>query len=283
MTENDPITTPPVEGPKALSTLDPKPRLIETIALWVRRLAWAGIISVPLFYAAAALGTRWGLWSLKTGFGTLSRHIGPKLIMAVLLIGVVCLVLTVFTKAKRRGFFVSALAIFVPVMAVIYGKTVETKVQNLPFIHDVTTDTQDVPSFTKALLDIRAQTNGVNTVDYIGKKDSRDNELYSVLQTRAFPDIRPLVLSGTPEQVFGQALTIVKQSGWEIQTQDLGAGIIEATATTFWYGFKDDIIIRIRPGEGGGSVVDMRSISRIGGSDIGANSARIRKFMKALK
>lgn len=293
MTENDPIpvqsnakkakTTPPVEGPKALSKITPKPRLIETIALWVRRLAWAGIMGLPFFYAVAALGTRWGFWSLRTGFGTLSRNIGPKLIIAVLLIGVICLALTFFSKAKRRGIFVSALAIFVPATAIIYGKTVEAKVQKLPFIHDVTTDTQNVPSFTQNVLDIRALTNGVNAVTYKGKKDSRDKELYSVLQSRAFPDIRPLILSGTPEQVFGQALTLVKQSGWKIHTQDADKGIIEATATTFWYGFKDDVIIRIRSAEGGGSVVDMRSISRIGGSDIGANSARIRKFMKALQ
>jgi len=171
----------------------------------------------------------------------------------------------------------------VPATAIIYGKTVEAKVQKLPFIHDVTTDTQNVPNFTQAVLDIRALTNGVNSVTYKGKKDSRDKELYSVLQSRAFPDIRPLILSGTPEQVFGQALTLVKQSGWKIHTQDADKGIIEATATTFWYGFKDDVIIRIRSAEGGGSVVDMRSISRIGGSDIGANSARIRKFMKALQ
>jgi uncharacterized protein (DUF1499 family) len=78
-------------------------------------------------------------------------------------------------------------------------------------------------------------------------------------------------------------LTIAKQSGWKIHTEDAASGIIEATATTFWYGFKDDVIIRIRPAEGGGSVVDLRSISRIGGSDIGANAERIRKFMKSLQ
>ena len=70
--------------------------------------------------------------------------------------------------------------------------------------------------------------------------------------------------------------------GWTVHTQDIDSGLIEATATTFWYGFKDDIIIRIRAGEGGGSVLDMRSISRVGQSDLGANAKRIRKFVKAL-
>ena len=280
MTNN---STPPVEGSKGLAMIDRRKPRIETAALWVRRLAWAAIIGLPLFYAVAALGTRWGWWSLRTGFGTLSRNIGPKLIVTVLAIGVICLVLTVFSKYKRRGFLVSALAIIVPVAAMVYGKNVQSKVQKLPFIHDVTTDTQDVPTFTQALLDLRAETSGVNPVNYIGKKDTRDDELYSVLQTRAFPDIRPLILPGRPEQAFGQALTIAKQSGWKIHTEDAASGIIEATATTFWYGFKDDVIIRIRPAEGGGSVVDLRSISRIGGSDIGANAERIRQFMKSLQ
>ncbi len=275
-------TSPPVEGPKDLSIPQNKTPVIETISLWARRLAWGGMISLPVFFAVAALGTRFGLWSLKTGFGTLSRDIGPKLIMAVLLIGIICLGLTFFSKAKRRGLLVSALAIFVPAAAMVHGKNISAKVQKLPFIHDVTTDTQNVPMFTQAILDLRAKTEGVNPVTYKGKKDSRDNELYSVLQTRAFPAIRPLVLSGMPEQIYGQALTIAKQSGWKIHTEDVDKGIIEATATTFWYGFKDDIIIRIRPAEGGGSIVDMRSISRIGGSDIGANAARIKKFIKAM-
>lgn len=280
MTDN---STPPVEGPKALSIPDVKTPIMERISLWLRRLAWLGVLGLPLFYAIAALGTRWGFWSLSTGFGTLSRDIGPKLVMAVLCIGVICLILTFFSKAKRRGIFVSALAILVPVIVMVQGKNIQSKVKKLPFIHDVTTDTQDVPVFTKTILDLRAQTENVNPVTYAGKKDSRDDELYSVLQTRAFPDIRPVILSGAPEQVFGQVLTIVKQSGWKVHTEDAKTGVIEATATTFWYGFKDDIIIRIRPGEGGGSVVDMRSISRIGGSDIGANAARIRKFIKAVK
>ena len=67
--------------------------------------------------------------------------------------------------------------------------------------------------------------------------------------------------------------------GWALKSEDVEGGIIEATDTTFWYGFKDDVVIRIRPSEGGGSVLDVRSISRVGGSDIGANAARIRKFL----
>jgi len=70
--------------------------------------------------------------------------------------------------------------------------------------------------------------------------------------------------------------------GWEIVSSNSGKGIIEATATTFWFGFKDDIAVRISP-QGSGSLIDIRSLSRVGKSDVGANAARIRKFLKALR
>jgi len=70
--------------------------------------------------------------------------------------------------------------------------------------------------------------------------------------------------------------------GWEIVSSNSGKGIIEATATTFWFGFKDDIVVRISP-QGSGSLIDMRSLSRVGKSDVGTNAARIRKFFKALR
>jgi uncharacterized protein (DUF1499 family) len=70
--------------------------------------------------------------------------------------------------------------------------------------------------------------------------------------------------------------------GWEIAEADAAAGRIEATDTTFWFGFKDDVVIRIRPAEDGGSIVDIRSKSRVGMSDVGANAARIRAFRDRL-
>jgi uncharacterized protein (DUF1499 family) len=155
-------------------------------------------------------------------------------------------------------------------------------VAELPFIHDVTTDTQDPPMFTQAILSERAKVEGVNSADYVGKKDSRDEELVSVLQTKAYPDIRPIVLSEPKDVVFGRVEAVVAQMGWEMKSSDLDTGIIEATDTTFWYGFKDDVIIRLRDSEGGGTLIDMRSLSRVGGSDIGKNADRIREFFKAL-
>lgn len=254
----------------------------QKIRQWVLRLTQILAILGPLTFMAAGLGAKIGIWSWQFGLGTLTRNVGPKILMATGLFAVLSIILSLAIR-PRKGFFVGAFALMVPLVGLGQLAGVQKKVSELPFIHDVTTDTQDVPVFTDAILSERASVEGVNTVDYIGKTAGKDKVLVSVLQSQAYPDIRPLILADDSSVVFGEAKAAVKQLGWAIKSEDVNSGIIEATDTTFWYGFKDDVIIRIRAGEGGGSVVDVRSISRIGGSDIGANADRIRKFMAVMK
>jgi len=267
---------------RALTKTQPVTTKGQVIRKWVLKVTIIIAIFAPLTFIIAALGVKFGAWDLRFGLGTLSRNIGPKLLMASGGLGLVSLVLAAIVK-PRKGFFTAGFAVFTALAGLGYLKGVQTKVAELPFIHDVTTDTQDVPVFTAAIMDQRAKVTGVNTADYVGKKDRRENELVSVLQTKAFPDIRSLVLSEEPKVVFGKAEAIVNGFGWDVANVDVEAGIIEATHTTFWYGFEDDVIIRLRPSEGGGTVVDIRSLSRIGGSDIGKNAERVRAFLKKLK
>ena len=91
-----------------------------------------------------------------------------------------------------------------------------------------------------------------------------------------------MILSQPAEAAFEQAKAAAEDMGWKIKSEDKNAGLIEATATSLWYGFKDDIVIRLRAGEGGGTVVDLRSVSRVGMSDMGANAARIRAFLRKM-
>jgi uncharacterized protein (DUF1499 family) len=79
-----------------------------------------------------------------------------------------------------------------------------------------------------------------------------------------------------------RAIDAARASGWEIVSSDTASGSLEATATTRWFGFKDDVIVRVRPEAGGGSRVDVRSASRVGESDLGANAKRIREFLSRL-
>ena len=230
---------------------------------------------------------------MRFGFGKLTYSWSKHVLMALLAAGLISLLFAIFIK-PRKGFGVAVPAIVLAVLSMGYGASIGKKAEGLPFIHDITTDTQNVPTFTNAILSERAKTEGVNTVDYVGKKapskakgaDGKPvMKLVSVLQTqsKAYADIRPLILEDDKAVVFGEVKAAAKQMGWAIKSENVEAGILEATDTTFWYGFKDDVVIRISPSEGGGSVVDVRSISRIGGSDIGANAARIRKFLAIMK
>jgi uncharacterized protein (DUF1499 family) len=142
----------------------------------------------------------------------------------------------------------------------------------VPRIHDITTDTDHPPAFV-AVLPLRAT--APNTTDYGGPE-------VAAQQRSAYPDIQPALLELPPTQAFQRALAAARAMGWTIVAADSTAGRIEATATTFWYGFKDDVVIRLTPSDRG-TRVDVRSESRVGGSDIGTNARRIRVYLTKLR
>lgn len=252
---------------------------------WTHRVTLVMAVFLPVFFMVAALGAKFELWSWMTGLG-LSRNLGMKLIFATLGLGVISAVLFLFVK-PRKGWWISALAVVMALGFIIKGATVKNTADSLPFIHDVTTDTQNPPTFSDIIIAERAKLKRANKLDYIGKtapagKDRKGKELVSVLQAKAYPTIRPLVVSDSPDVAFGEALATVKSMGWDVAYSDPAKGRIDATATTFWYGFKDDVTVRIKPSEGGGSLIDVRSVSRVGGSDLGANAARVEAFLKKM-
>ena len=100
-------------------------------------------------------------------------------------------------------------------------------------------------------------------------------------QEKAYPDIRPLELGRSRPRRRSPRAAAVRAEGWDLVAADSSAGRIEATATTGWFGFKDDVVVRIEP-QGAGSKVDVRSVSRVGGSDVGTNARRIREYLRRL-
>jgi uncharacterized protein (DUF1499 family) len=249
-----------------------------------KKLIWVSIIGVPLWFITAAFGYKFGVWGLGTGLKTMVFSWGKYVLFAGLAIGVIALLTSVMAKPRKTGgVILSLLAMAIPAFGLVKADGVRKTVASLPFIHDITTDTIDPPSFTATIMDARAKVAGVNSADYIGKIDGRDKKLVSELQSSGYGDIAPIVTSDTPALAYEKSLDALRALGFDVVTRNMEGGIIEATDTTFWYGFKDDIIVRIRVGEGGGSVVDMRSLSRIGGSDIGKNAQRVRAFSEILK
>jgi uncharacterized protein (DUF1499 family) len=145
------------------------------------------------------------------------------------------------------------------------------KAKQVPPIHDITTDTANPPQFV-AVLPLRAK--AANPATYGGPE-------IAAQQLKAYPQIVPLNLPVSPGAAFERALATVRDSGWEVVDAVPAEGRIEATATTLVYGFKDDVVIRIAPAAQG-SRVDVRSVSRVGRSDLGANATRIDTFLNKL-
>ncbi len=172
------------------------------------------------------------------------------------------------SAAGVAGLVLGLLILLVPAITVIGNRR---QAHGLPPIHDVSTDTVDPPLFVDVVSRRRP---GENTLEYGGETVARQ-------QRAAYPDLQPLVVDEPAAVVFVRALTAVQALGWEVAGQDAAAGRIEATDTTFWFGFQDDVAVRIRP-EGARSRVDVRSISRIGGGDVGTNARRIRTLLTAL-
>lgn len=144
--------------------------------------------------------------------------------------------------------------------------------QQLPRLHDVTTDTINPPAFVD-VAPLRA--NAPNPVAYAGEEVAQR-------QREGYPDIETLVYRQDFSVVFDAAAETVGRMGWELVASVPAEGRIEATATTRWFGFKDDVVIRIQEGGAGNVLVDVRSKSRMGGHDWGANATRVRAFRDAL-
>ena len=136
----------------------------------------------------------------------------------------------------------------------------------MPMIHDVSTDPDDPPQFI-ALRDARLACK--NGIAYSGLRGTAHRQQY--------PDIVPAVFKQTPATIYHSALAAVKNLDWAIEAAVENEGRIEATATTRILHFKDDVVIRIRPTIDGARL-DIRSASRLGRSDLGANAQRIRTF-----
>jgi hypothetical protein len=143
--------------------------------------------------------------------------------------------------------------------------------KGVPPIHDITTDTENPPQFV-AILPLRKD--APNPAEYGGPE-------VAVRQRAGYPDLGPATLPFSPEIAFQRALLAAREMGWEIEDANSAEGRIEATDTTFWFGFKDDIVVRITLVEAG-SRIDVRSVSRVGKSDVGTNAKRIRKFLQTL-
>jgi len=220
-----------------------------------------------LLLGAAGPVYRIGL-SLETAFAVMRW--GAYAGAAGIAVGIAAMV-TARWRRQRKAAWVAVLALVAGLAAAGIPYSWQRRASRVPPIHDITTDLDKPPEF-EAIVPLRAD--APNTLDR--------PPMLAAQQREGYPDLAPLTLSLPPERVFNRALDVAGRMGWEIVGSDQASGRIEATDTTRWFGFKDDIAVRVMPW-GSGTRVDMRSVSRVGRSDVGTNARRIRDFLDELQ
>jgi uncharacterized protein (DUF1499 family) len=231
--------------------------------MWLRRIALALALLAAALLLMSGLGVRAALWPYGTGLRLFAAAIVPGLAAAAL-------ALAALSVRRWRGAGALIALVLGFAAAAMPGWSI-LQARSLPAIHDITTDTANPPQFV-AIVPLRA--GAANPPEYAGAKAAE-------LQLAAYPLIRPLELAAPPAQAFARAHAAAQALGWEIVGADAASGRIEAVATTRWFGFKDDVVIRVAPAAAG-SRIDVRSKSRVGRSDVGANARRIQDFLAAV-
>jgi uncharacterized protein (DUF1499 family) len=216
-----------------------------------------------LVLASAGPGSRFGLWHFRTGLGLL-RYV-VYLAGAGVVVGLLALVV-------NRGRARAAVAVIAGLAALAVPIGFRRQAASLPLIHDVSTSPETPLTFDTLAAQRQPTDNALTppAPDVIAQ------------QKAAYPDVAPLPLAEPPARVFERAVAAARDLGWEIAAADAARGHLEATDTTTWFGFKDDVVVQVRA-DGSGSRVDVRSVSRVGKSDVGANARRIRRYLAKLR
>ena len=244
---------------------------MESTKWWSKFFLVTSMVAVVLLFASP-LGYKYGVAELMPSFASLLL----ALTLAVIVF-VGGLIMTVVANRKGlirdRQFLLVAVAIsLIPMIAMAPPIA---KVRSVPPIHDISTDGLNPPTFD-VVIGLRAE--APNDLEYGSEQDSA--AALAKLQQAAYPQIVTLESDLSVPEAVAQAALVLAQQDLEVVNVDVDNGRVEAVATTFWFGFKDDLVVRIQPTHTG-SKIDVRSVSRVGQSDLGANAARIAKFLQA--
>ena len=241
----------------------------QKIAWWMSLVGLVAAIAAGLTLVISGPGYRLGWWGLFTGFDLLRYGLFAGL--AAISLCIMALLVSWFAEERRGrvyalgGMIISLLVAYVPYHWM-------TMAQDAPPIHDIATDPDSPLEF---LVLVGERQEGENPIAHGGVEVAQ-------MQRGAYPDIKPLVTTKAPDEVFTVVTEAVADSNWHIAAIDSASMRIEATAQTFWFGFKDDVVVQVTPLEAG-SRVDMRSQSRIGLSDVGTNAQRVSLFLQGLE
>jgi uncharacterized protein (DUF1499 family) len=225
---------------------------------WLRPLGLFLAVIALVMLVLSGPGTRFQLWDYRLGFTLLAW--AAYTAIAAALVSVIALAIP---RVRARGKFMPMIALVVG-LAVLYGPLeFRRQARSFPPINDISTDTENPPRY---MTQSRA---------YLGPDAARQ-------QRAAYPDILPVLMPIPPAAAFKKAVAAAESMGWEVVGVDATAGTIEAVDTTKFFGFKDDIAIRVSA-TADGAKIDIRSKSRVGRGDVGTNAQRIRAYIERLK
>jgi uncharacterized protein (DUF1499 family) len=238
----------------------------------VARIALFAVVLCALAAGISGPGYRMGWFQLPTAFGTMLWAGWTAIGISIVALALALVAAFAKPGGSRRGRTEAALAVLIGVATMSGPLLLMSRGKEVPPKHDNTTDTDNPPQFV-AVLPLRADAK--NPVAYGGPE-------IAAQQKKAYPTVVPLELPVPPAQVHARAFAAARDMGWTIVSSDPASNRIEATATTPFFGFKDDVVIRVTP-SASGSRIDMRSLSRIGGSDLGTNARRVEAYLAKLR
>ncbi|MEM1106650.1 MAG: DUF1499 domain-containing protein [Pseudomonadota bacterium] len=275
---------------------------------WLAGAALLWSLFAVVWFAVAGLGSRFGLWSWQFGLGQMVGRVdagyGRYIIYASATLAVLALVFALLRAPRLRPTMLAAGAILITLFVGGRWFGFQLTALSLPPIHQAATDWEDPVLFSTNLMSVREAAGADNPVEinpvvelaegfrevwpgFHGKtvgQVQEDAEMDPELrgkddEEKAYPPMNTVTTPLAKDEAFDVALALVEGRGWEVVGANHEAGRIEATQTSTWFGFKDDVALRLRALDDGGTEIDMRSVSRVGLSDLGANARRVSSFM----
>ena len=225
------------------------------------------LVSLSAFLLVALPGPlyKYGVVDLGTAFTGFKFGVFAGIATLILL------VLQILFKRKTVTFGSTIMALLLSTIAIAIPLSMLNKGKSVPPIHDISTDLVNPPEFV-VIAPLRAD--APNPVEYAGVE-------VATQQRAAYPELQTLNYTQSKSELVEATKQVIDHLGWQLVNIDADQGIIEATDRTMWFGFKDDVIVRITD-NGSKRLVDIRSKSRVGGSDLGKNAERIHGFIEEL-
>lgn len=200
--------------------------------------------------------------------GLMNAFLAMRVALMVGALAIVLALIQIIFMRKNISWPATGVAVICAAVAIVVPLSMMNKAKSVPPIHDITTDLINPPKFV-AILPLRVD--APNPAEYQGEEIAKQQRV-------AYPELQTQKYQQTTDQVFDAALAAVKKMGLELVNSDKNTGLIEAYDTTTFFGFVDDVVIRIQK-DGQMTILDARSKSRIGKSDIGKNAQRLNSLI----